>query len=136
MSDTNIRVGKVGNINANNNKGVVNLLAVSQDIQNAIKDLTSASATNTEQSNIQELFEKLCKEIENTSELSDKQKEKALKQVKELVEAFKESSQPDSDFQERADNAITMIKGLLADVSNGVEIFKSLSAIASLFGII
>ena len=44
MSDSNIRVGKIGNINANNNKGVVNLLAVSQDIQNSISDLALPDA--------------------------------------------------------------------------------------------
>lgn len=133
MSDTNIRVGKIGDIDASDNTGVVNLLAVSQDIQNAI--LNSALSPDFEQSNAKELLEKLRREIENTAELSDERKGKALRQVKELVEVLKESSQPGSDLQERADNAITMIKGLVIGASSAVEILNSLSAIASLLGI-
>jgi hypothetical protein len=32
MSETNIRIGKIGDINASHNKGVINLLAISEDI--------------------------------------------------------------------------------------------------------
>ncbi|GBD55017.1 MULTISPECIES: hypothetical protein [Microcystis] len=135
MSDSNIRVGKIGNINANNNKGVVNLLAVSQDIQNSISDLALSDAN--EQANAKELLEKLRKEIEDASELNDKEKERALKQVKSLVETLqmKTQVQTDSGLQERAENAITLIRGIVAGISSAVSIFKVLSEISSLFGI-
>ncbi|GCE62507.1 MULTISPECIES: hypothetical protein [Microcystis] len=135
MSDSNIRVGKIGNINANNNKGVVNLLAVSQDIQNSISDLALPDAN--EQANAKELLEKLRKEIEDASELNDKEKERALKQVKSLVETLqmKTQVQTDSGLQERAENAITLIRGIVAGISSAVSIFKVLSEISSLFGI-
>jgi len=135
MSDSNIRVGKIGNINANNNKGVVNLLAVSQDIQNSISDLALPDAN--EQANAKELLEKLRKEIEDASELNDKEKERALKQVKSLVETLqmKPQVQTDSGLQERAENAITLIRGIVAGISSAVSIFKVLSEISSLFGI-
>ena len=133
MSDANIRVGKIGDINANNNKGVVNLLAVSRDIQNAISDLTLPSSS--EQAHAKELLEKLRKEIEGASELSDKEKEKALKQVKNLVEILQMNTQPELGTQERAENAITLIKGIVACVSSAVSIFKVLSEVSSLFGI-
>jgi|GEM_PF-4725787 len=135
MSDSNIRVGKIGNINANNNKGVVNLLAVSQDIQNSISDLALPDAN--EQANAKELLEKLRKEIEDASELNDKEKERALKQVKSLVETLqmKTQVQADSGLQERAENAITLIKGIVTGISSAVSIFKVLSEISSLLGI-
>jgi hypothetical protein len=135
MSDSNIRVGKIGNINANNNKGVVNLLAVSQDIQNSISDLALPDAN--EQANAKKLLEKLRKEIEDASELNDKEKERALKQVKSLVETLqmKTQVQTDSGLQERAENAITLIRGIVAGISSAVSIFKVLSEISSLFGI-
>lgn len=135
MSDSNIRVGKIGNINANNNKGVVNLLAVSQDIQNSISDLALPDAN--EQANAKELLEKLRKEIEDASELNDKEKERALKQVKSLVETLqmKTQVQTDSGLQERAENAITLIRGIVAGISSAISIFKVLSEISSLFGI-
>lgn len=135
MSDSNIRVGKIGNINADNNKGVINLLAVSQDIQNSISDLALPDAN--EQANAKELLEKLRKEIEDASELNHKEKERALKQVKSLVETLqmKTQVQTDSGLQERAENAITLIKGIVAGISSAVSIFKVLSEISSLFGI-
>ena len=135
MSDSNIRVGKIGNINANNNKGVVNLLAVSQDIQNSISDLALPDAN--ERANAKKLLEKLRKEIEDASELNDKEKERALKQVKSLVETLqmKTQVQTDSGLQERAENAITLIRGIVAGISSAVSIFKVLSEISSLFGI-
>jgi hypothetical protein len=133
MSETNIRVGKIRDISADNNKGVVNLLAVSQDIQNSLADLTLSPTT--EQTGAKKLLEKLSKEIEDSSDLNDQQKEKALKQVKELVEALKISTQAESGFQERAENAITMIKGIFAGVSSAVSIFNVLSEISTLFGI-
>lgn len=134
MSDTNIKIGKIGDINVNSNKGVVNLLAVSEDIQNAITDLDLPSSI--EKSNAKELLQQLCKEIEDSSDLNEKQKIKALNQVKELVEALKMSKQSDSSFQENAENAVTLIKGIVSGVSSTASIFKLLSDISSAFGIL
>jgi RNA polymerase-binding transcription factor DksA len=90
-----------------------------------------------EQANAKELLEKLRKEIEDASELNDKEKERALKQVKSLVETLqmKTQVQTDSGLQERAENAITLIRGIVAGISSAVSIFKVLSEISSLFGI-
>jgi hypothetical protein len=133
MSDANI---KIGDINVDNKKGIVNLLAVSEDIRNAITGLDLPSSI--EKSNAKELLRQLGKEIEDSSDLNEKQKVKALNQVKELVQALKVSKQPDSDssFQENAENAITLIKGIVSGVSSTASIFKLLSDISSVFGIL
>jgi hypothetical protein len=101
--------------------------------KNTIRD--STLSPSFEQSNAKELLEKLRRKIEDTVELSDERKEKALKQVKELVEILKVNPQPGSDLQERADNAITIIKGLVIGASSVSDILNSLSAIAALLGI-
>ena len=133
MPDFNIRIGKMGSVNANNNKGVVNILAVSQDIKNSISELPSASGKN--QVNAKEVFEQLRLEITNSSELSSKKKEKALKQVGNLASLFKDNSQTGLSKQELADNAITLIKGTITGVSGVASILKLLPEVASLFGV-
>ena len=130
MSNVNIKFsGRIGSIDASNNKGVVEILAVSRDIQNSMSDLNSLP--DAKKTSVEELIKKLQEEIMGSSELKNEQKEKALKQVKNLVGALNESSKP--DFSERMDNAITMIKGLVSGVSGTVAISELLSKIASLF---
>ncbi len=117
-----------GSINAEN-------IAVGENATieiNRLKDLKS-----TEAPKVAELLDKLKVAIETNSNLSQKDKNKALKQVKDLAEAAQNLK--DEENQNLADNAITMLKGIFAGLPAMATLVeegnKLLPVIAKLFGL-
>ena len=86
---------------------------------------------------IKELLTQLQTIIEAETNLTDKNKEKALKQVKALAEAAQNPKEPEK--QDLADTAITMLKGLITGLPSAATLVeacnKLLPAIASLLGL-
>jgi uncharacterized protein YjbI with pentapeptide repeats len=126
----NISVGGDFNIRAEN--AVVSLREMSGNVTNIINQLPSSS--QPEQQGIKELLEQLKETIERSTELSDKDKVKALKQIQKLAEV---SQNPSSGgIQDAVDAAITMLRGTLSIIPKLLEeCNKLLPMIANLFGL-
>ncbi len=111
------------------------LSEISGNVTNAVNQLPSA--TEPDKPGIKELLTQLQTLIEAETNLTDKNKEKALKQVKALAEAAQNPKEPEK--QDLADTAITMLKGLITGLPSAATLVeacnKLLPAIASLLGL-
>jgi hypothetical protein len=92
---------------------------------------------DAEKPGIKELLEKLKTAIETEPGLDEKNKIKALKQVEELAQAAQNSNE--GEVQEKADNAITMLKGIFSGLQTGATLLEAwnniLPLLSKLFGI-
>ena len=93
-----------GDINIDANNSVVNLGKMSGDVSNAINQLPEA---NTGKPGIKELLGQLQTAIETETELEDKDKAKALRQVKKLANAGENPQENKDD----ADDTLSVILG-------------------------
>jgi hypothetical protein len=111
------------------------LSEISGNVTNSVNQLRSA--TEPDKPGIKELLTQLQTLIEAETNLTDKNKEKALKQVKALAEAAQNPKEPEK--QDLADTAITMLKGLITGLPSAATLVeacnKLLPAIASLLGL-
>ncbi|TAF06847.1 MAG: hypothetical protein EAZ77_11450 [Nostocales cyanobacterium] len=110
-SSRNINVGR--DLNASGQ--ALNLGEISGTVTNTINELPPAP--EPEKPGIKEILTQLQTAIEADSDLTPKDKEKALKQVKALAEA----AQNPQEKQDLADTAITMLKGILMSVPTLLE---------------
>ena len=94
-------------------------------------------STDPEKPGIKELLTQLTTAIETEPALDEKNKIKALKQVEELAKAAQNSN--DGEVQEKADNAITMLKGIFSSLQTGATLLEAwnniLPLLSKLFGI-
>jgi uncharacterized protein YjbI with pentapeptide repeats len=111
------------------------LSEISGNVTNAVNQLPTAP--EPDKPGIKELLTQLQTLIEAETNLTDKNKEKALKQVKALAEAAQNPKEPEK--QDLADTAITMLKGLITGLPSAATLVeacnKLLPAIASLLGL-
>ncbi|MBD2628696.1 pentapeptide repeat-containing protein [Trichormus variabilis] len=113
-SSRKVEIGSVGrDLNASGQ--ALNLGEISGTVTNTINELPSAP--EPEKPGIKEILTQLQTAIEADSDLTPKDKEKALKQVKALAEA----AQNPQEKQDLADTAITMLKGILMSVPTLLE---------------
>ena len=119
-----------GTVNASG-AGALGLGDISGTVANTINQLSDSA--KPDEPGIKELLTELQTAIE-ASDLSDKSKALALKQVKALAEVGKNPQE--STMQEAGETAMTMLKGILAGVPSAVTLVeacsKLLPAIASL----
>jgi len=110
----------------------VNIGEISGTVTNAIGQL--AASPQSDQPGIKELLTDLQAAIEAETDLSDKSKALALKQVKALAEVGKNPQA--STMQEAGETAMTMLKGILTGLPSAATLVeacsKLLPAIASL----
>ncbi|WP_238178457.1 hypothetical protein [Calothrix sp. 336/3] len=104
---------------------------ISGTVTNAINELPPA--TQPEKPGIKELLIKLKHEIESNSELTIKQKEKAQTELKKLSEAGLKPDQ--SEMQNIADNAITMLKGIVSGLPSTIKLLELLPEVAKIFSL-
>jgi len=105
---------------------------ISGTVTNSINQLPAS--TQSDKPEIKELLTQLQAAIEAETNLSDKKKVVALKQVKALAEVGKDPQE--STMQEAGETAMTMLKGILAGLPSAATLVeacsKLLPAIASL----
>ena len=115
-SSKNITVGK-----DLNSLGTFNLGEIKGDVTNTINQLPVSP--EPENPGIKELLTQLQTAIEAEDNLTPKNKEKALKQVKALAEA---SQNPNNEEkQDLADTAITMLKGLISGLPTAATLVET-----------
>ncbi|MFM6279861.1 MAG: hypothetical protein ACKN9K_16060, partial [Dolichospermum sp.] len=95
-------------------------------ITNTINELPSTS--EPDKPGIRELLTQLKTAIETDTDLTAKDKEKALKQVKSLAEA----AQNPQEQQDLADTAITMLKGTIANLPTAAKLVEECSKLLPL----
>jgi hypothetical protein len=109
---------------------------VGKDVTNIINK-QSTTNEKSDNSEIKKLLEQLKTAIKNEPSLDEKNKAKALKQVEELDKAAATTN--NEEKQEKADNAITMLKGIFSGLATGVTLIdvwdKLISPLSKLFGI-
>ena len=90
-----------------------------------------------DQPGIKELLSQLQKAIDTDPEITPEKKAKALKQIQSLAEAGKDIKS--GAMKDLADDAITMLKGIIASLPSAAVLVKTCSellpSIASLFGL-
>ena len=122
-----------GNINASGS--AFSLGDFMGTVNNTINQLPASP--HPDQPGIKELLEKLTEAIKSDTDLSDKNKAKALKQVQTLAEAGQNPN--DEDKKNLAEDAITMLKGIITGVpavATCVAAFQQLlPLITSVFGL-
>ena len=135
MTKDSSRKIEIGNIGGDFNASgqALNLGEISGTVTNTINEL--ATAPESEKPGIKELLTQLKTAIETDSNLTEKEKEKALKQVKSLAEA----AQNPQEKQDLADTAITMLKGTIAHLPTAAKLVeecgKLLPLIAGFLGL-
>jgi hypothetical protein len=135
MTKDSSRKIEIGNIGGDFNASgqALNLGEISGTVTNTINEL--ATAPEPEKPGIKELLTQLKTAIETDSNLTEKEKEKALKQVKSLAEA----AQNPQEKQDLADTAITMLKGTIAHLPTAAKLVeecgKLLPLIAGFLGL-
>ena len=131
-SSRKIEIGNIGR-DFNASGQALNLGEISGTVTNTINEL--ATAPESEKPGIKELLTQLKTAIETDSNLTEKEKEKALKQVKSLAEA----AQNPQEKQDLADTAITMLKGTIAHLPTAAKLVeecgKLLPLIAGFLGL-
>jgi len=131
-SSRKIEIGNIGR-DFNASGQALNLGEISGTVTNTINEL--ATAPEPEKPGIKELLTQLKTAIETDSNLTEKEKEKALKQVKSLAEA----AQNPQEKQDLADTAITMLKGTIAHLPTAAKLVeecgKLLPLIAGFLGL-
>ena len=122
-----------GNINASGS--AFSLGDFMGTVNNTINQLPASP--HPDQPGIKELLKKLTEAIKSDTDLSDKNKAKALKQVQTLAEAGQNPN--DEDKKNLAEDAITMLKGIITGVpavATCVAAFQQLlPLITSVFGL-
>jgi uncharacterized protein YjbI with pentapeptide repeats len=120
MTKDSSRKIEIGNIGGDFNASgqALNLGEISGTVTNTINEL--ATAPEPEEPGIKELLTQLKTAIETDSNLTAKEKEKALKQVKSLAEA----AQNPQEKQDLADTAITMLKGTIAHLPTAAKLVE------------
>ncbi len=125
-SSKNIKVGR------DVTGSTVNIGEISGTVTNAIGQLPASP--QSDKPGIKEFLTELQAAIEADTNLSDKNKAVALKQVKSLAEVGKNPQE--STMQEAGETAMTMLKGILAGLPSAATLVeacsKLLPAIASL----
>jgi hypothetical protein len=120
-----------GTVNASG-AGALSLGDISGTVANTINQLSDSA--KPDEPGIKELLTELQAAIEAETDLSDKNKALALKQVKALAEVGKNPQE--STMQEAGETAMTMLKGILASLPSVATLVeacsKLLPAIASL----
>ena len=114
-----------GNFNIDANNAVVNLRDISGKVSNTINKLPE---TSNDATGIKELLTQLQTAIETETELTDKNKTKALKQVQKLAEAG-ESPQANQDD---ADDSLTMLKGIVSGLQETAKLVTTCQEIIPL----
>ena len=110
-------------------------VTVSGNVANIINELPDSP--KPDQPGIKELLSQLQKAIETDPEITPEKKAKALKQIQSLAEAGKDIKS--GAMKDLADDAITMLKGIIASLPSAAVLVKTCSellpSIASLFGL-
>lgn len=131
-SSRKIEIGNIGR-DFNASGQALNLGEISGTVINTINEL--ATAPEPDKPGIKELLTQLKTAIETDTDLTAKDKEKALKQVKYLAEA----AQNPQEKQDLADTAITMLKGTIANLPTAAKLVeecgKLLPLIAGFLGL-
>ena len=131
-SSRKIEIGNIGR-DFNASGQALNLGEISGTVINTINEL--ATAPEPDKPGIKELLTQLKTAIETDTDLTAKDKEKALKQVKSLAEA----AQNPQEQQDLADTAITMLKGTIANLPTAAKLVeecgKLLPLIAGFLGL-
>lgn len=109
----------------------INLGEISGNVTNAVNQLPVAP--EPEKPGLKELLAELQTLIEAETNLTDKNKEKALKQVKALAEAAQNPKAEEK--QDLADTAITMLKGIVTGLPSAATLFEACVRIAALLGL-
>ncbi|AFZ60585.1 pentapeptide repeat-containing protein [Anabaena cylindrica FACHB-243] len=124
-SSRKVEIGNIGrDFNASGQS--LNLGEISGTVTNTINELPSAP--EPEKPGIKEILTQLQTAIEADSDLTPKDKEKALKQVKSLAEA----AQNPQEKQDLADTAITMLKGVLSNLPTAAKLVEECSKLLPL----
>ncbi|MFM5897634.1 MAG: pentapeptide repeat-containing protein [Dolichospermum sp.] len=124
-SSRKIEIGNIGrDFNASGQS--LNLGDISGTITNTINELPSTS--EPDKPGIRELLTQLKTAIETDTDLTAKDKEKALKQVQSLAEA----AQNPQEQQDLADTAITMLKGTIANLPTAAKLVEECSKLLPL----
>ena len=135
MTNDSSRKVEIGSISGDFNASgqALNLGEISGTVTNTINKLPSAP--EPDKPGIKELLTQLKTAIETDTDLTAKDKEKALKQVKSLAEA----AQNPQEKQDLADTAITMLKGTIANLPTAAKLVeecgKLLPLIAGFLGL-
>ena len=116
-SSRKIEIGNIGR-DFNASGQALNLGEISGTVINTINEL--ATAPEPDKPGIKELLTQLKTAIETDTDLTAKDKEKALKQVKSLAEA----AQNPQEQQDLADTAITMLKGTIANLPTAAKLVE------------
>jgi uncharacterized protein YjbI with pentapeptide repeats len=131
-SSRKVEIGSIGG-DFNASGQALNLGEISGTVTNTINELPSAP--EPDKPGIKELLTQLKTAIETDTDLTAKDKEKALKQVKSLAEA----AQNPQEKQDLADTAITMLKGTIANLPTAAKLVeecgKLLPLIAGFLGL-
>ncbi|MDB9465248.1 pentapeptide repeat-containing protein [Dolichospermum circinale] len=131
-SSRKVEIGSIGR-DFNASGQALNLGEISGTVTNTINEL--ATAPEPDKPGIKELLTQLKTAIETDTDLTAKDKEKALKQVKSLAEA----AQNPQEKQDLADTAITMLKGTIAHLPTAAKLVeecaKLLPLIAGFLGL-
>ena len=116
-SSKNIKVG--GDVTGS----TLNIGEISGTVTNSINQLPASP--QSDQPGIKELLTELQTAIEAETNLSDKSKALALKQVKALAEVGKNPQE--STMQEAGETAMTMLKGILAGLPTTATLLEACS---------
>ncbi|MDB9486999.1 pentapeptide repeat-containing protein [Dolichospermum circinale CS-537/01] len=116
-SSRKVEIGSIGR-DFNASGQALNLGEISGTVTNTINEL--ATAPEPDKPGITELLTQLKTAIETDTDLTAKDKEKALKQVKSLAEA----AQNPQEKQDLADTAITMLKGTIAHLPTAAKLVE------------
>ncbi|MEC4892524.1 MAG: hypothetical protein SAL07_08060 [Oscillatoria sp. PMC 1051.18] len=130
--DSSIKIGRdaTGVFNTGDNfQGKVG------DISKIINELPSSSELN--KPGIKESLEKLKLAIVSEPNLDEKKKEKALNQLQTLAQAAQNDQ--DEDSKEQAEDAMTMLKGIIFGLPDAAKLVEQCQAllplIAKMFGL-
>ena len=124
-SSRKVEIGSIGR-DFNASGQALNLGEISGTVTNTINELPPAP--KPEKPGIKEILTQLQKAIEADTDLTAKDKEKALKQVKALAEA----AQNPQEKEDLADTAITMLKGVLSNLPTAAKLVEECSKLLPL----
>lgn len=127
-----IEIGSVGrDFNASGQALNLGNIDISGTVTNTIGQLQESDAPEAPQ--LAELLKQLQTAIEAETNLTDKNKEKALKQVKALAEAAQNPKAEEK--QDLAETAITMLKGIVTGLPSAATLIEACTKIAALLGL-
>ena len=119
-SSRKIEIGSIGR-DFNASGQALNLGDISGTVTNIINELPASPSAD--KPGIKELLTQLQTAIEESENLTPRNKQKALKQVKILAEASQNPS--DEENQDLADTAITMLKGLISGLPSAATLIEA-----------